>query len=170
MRFILSFVMLPNLLCLVKHFSIHHKIMLMRILCLFLTFDHYARQEDANGIERRNSSSLFEEQTSSKRIKEELSSNGADSDIEFVEENSPDASNLRKIRNALMTVDTRVNLKVESDECNPPSPTSGGLLSYIPFLAKKRCGRQCGTIFATYMGYGFWVWCRGSITPCTVRC
>ena len=115
---------------------------------------------------------MSEEQTT--QIKQELSSNsGADSDIEFVEENAPNASNLRKIRNVLMTVDTRVNLKIESDECNPPSPTSAGLLSYIPFLAKKRYGRQCGSIFATYMGYGFWAWCRGSITSCTgliVRC
>ena len=74
---------------------------------------------------------MFQKQA--KQIKQESSPNGADSDIEFVGENAPDASNLRKIRNALMTVDANANFKVESDEC-PPSPTSGGILSLRLFF------------------------------------
>ena len=75
--------------------------------------DQCARQKSFTGNVRGNSF-LFQEQA--QQIKQEPSSNGADNDVEFLGENSPDGSNLRKIRNALMAFDSNMNLKVESDE------------------------------------------------------
>ena len=96
---------------------------------------------------------MSEEQTT--QIKQELSSNGEDSDIEFVEENAPDASNLRKIRNALMTVDANANLKVESDECYPHSPTPARGL----FISWQKRHYNYSTLCVKYGGLISWVPC-----------
>ena len=90
------------------------------------------QQGSVTGNGRAISSSFQEKETP---IKQKPSSNGADSDIEFVEENAPGASDLRKIRNALMTVDSNENIKVESAESNPPSSTGG--YSLLHFFIEK---------------------------------
>ena len=106
---------------------------------------------------------MSEEQAT--QIKQELSSNGEDSDIEFMGENAPNASNLRKIRNALMTVDANANLKVESDECYPHSPTPARGL----FISWQKRHYNYSTLCVKYGGLISWVPCACAcqiVAPC----